>query len=382
MRLASAYLAAAILAAAAVACSSDPEPTPSGVSGSGGSGGSAGGTAGSAGSAGGGAGGTAGSAGGGAGGTAGSAGSAGAGGYVEPTLLSQTGLFSDVATGTLAPGVREYTPAYELWSDGAAKRRWVYLPEGQKIDTTKMDYWVYPVGTKLWKEFTRDGKRVETRLIEKHGTGKDDWFMMAFAWNDAGTDATASDDGAMNVMGTGHDIPGHLKCWECHGNMKDRVLGFGAVQLSHTGAGVTLDTLIAEGLLSAPPAAAFTLPGADQEKKALGYLHANCGTCHNDGGTAEPFVSMKLQLWLHTAEFGGAPGDTATYQTTIGQETESFKGAGGIRVVPQDLANSLLYQRFILDTAMELHMPPLATEVIDPNGKQILEDWIGYLSPN
>ncbi len=30
--------------------------------------------------------------------------------------------------------------------------------------------------------------------------------------------------------------------------MKDRVLGFGAVQLSHTGAGVTLDTLIAEGL--------------------------------------------------------------------------------------------------------------------------------------
>ena len=62
-------------------------------------------------------------------------------------------------------------------------------------------------------------------------------------------------DGVMNAKGTSHDVPAKLKCWECHGNMKDRVLGFSALQLSHTGAGVTLDTLIAEARLSAPPAA-------------------------------------------------------------------------------------------------------------------------------
>ncbi len=296
-------------------------------------------------------------------------------------MLSQTGLFSDVAAGTLAPGVREYAPAYELWSDGATKRRWVHLPAGQKIDTTKMDYWVYPVGTKLWKEFTRDGQRVETRMIEKHGTGKDDWFMMAFEWNDTGTDAAASDDGAMNAEGTAHDIPGHLKCWECHGNMKDRVLGFSAIQLSHTGAGVTLDTLIAEGLLSAPPVAAFTtLPGAEQEKKALGYMHANCGTCHNDGGTSG---TVRLDEARALAAHFGA-------RLTGGHRELSDVDRGRDRVVQgdrrrprgrRDLASSILYQRFIHEIGTELHMPPLGTEVVDPDGRQILEDWIGYLGP-
>lgn len=296
------------------------------------------------------------------------------------TLLSQTGLFSDIATETLAPGVREFRPANELWSDGATKRRWVYLPPGQTIDTTKMDYWVYPVGTKLWKEFSRDGKRIETRLLEKQGPGKDDWFMMAFEWNDAGTDAVAVKDGVVNAKGTEHDIPARIKCWDCHGNMADRVLGFSALQLSHDGPGVTLDTLIAEGALSAPPPGSFSIGGAEPEKKALGYLHANCGSCHNDGGASEPYVSVKLQLWSHTAEVG-SPETSMVYQTTIGAETESFKGTGGKRVVPKDLANSILYQRFIHEVGTELHMPPIGTEVVDPTGKQIIEDWINFLNP-
>jgi hypothetical protein len=384
MRFGSAYLSAAVLAAALFACSSDPAPAPSGSTGgaagsggapgSGGSGGSAGAEAGSAGLSG------SGSTGG-AAGSAGSAGSGGGGGYTEPKLLSETGLFSDVATETLAPGVREYSVAHELWSDGATKRRWVYLPEGQKIDTTNMDFWVYPVGTKLWKEFSRDGKRIETRLLEKFGDDDDDWFMMAFEWNDAGTDAVAVKDGVVNAKGTAHDVPAKLKCWDCHGNMKDRALGFSAVQLSHAGPGVTLDTLIAEDRLSAPPAAPFTLPGGEQEQKALGYFHANCGACHNDGGKSEPFVSIKLELWLHTAELD-SPASTASYRTTIGASTESFKGAGGVRVVPQDLASSVLYQRFIEDPTSELHMPPLGTKVVDPAGKQIIEDWISSLTPN
>src|SRR5687767_4958187 len=73
--------------------------------------------------------------------------------------LGSTGLFSDLATEQLSPGVRAYRPRYELWSDGAEKRRWILLPEGERIDTSNMDDWVFPVGTKLWKEFSRDGTR-------------------------------------------------------------------------------------------------------------------------------------------------------------------------------------------------------------------------------
>src|SRR5262249_50301413 len=93
--------------------------------------------------------------------------------------LSQMGLYRDIATRTIADGVAEFEPAYSLWSDGATKRRWIALPPGAQIDTSDMDHWVFPVGTKLFKEFSVAGKRVETRLIERTSTGYD---MAAFAW--------------------------------------------------------------------------------------------------------------------------------------------------------------------------------------------------------
>ena len=40
-------------------------------------------------------------------------------------------------------------PAYELWSDGALKRRWIRLPPDGRIDTSDMDSWVFPIGTQF-----------------------------------------------------------------------------------------------------------------------------------------------------------------------------------------------------------------------------------------
>ena len=53
-------------------------------------------------------------------------------------------------------------PTEALWSDGAVKRRFIYLPPGTTIDTTNMDEWVFPVGTKFWKEFSVDGRKLRT----------------------------------------------------------------------------------------------------------------------------------------------------------------------------------------------------------------------------
>src|SRR5262245_54168229 len=87
--------------------------------------------------------------GGGAGGAGGQGGSAGAGGSCTPSLavnteppetLSATGLYADIATKELAAYAQPFAPQFLLWSDGADKQRWVYLPECEgTIDTTDMN---------------------------------------------------------------------------------------------------------------------------------------------------------------------------------------------------------------------------------------------------
>ncbi|MGH7269910.1 MAG: hypothetical protein ACREJ3_05715, partial [Polyangiaceae bacterium] len=86
-----------------------------------------------------------------------------AGAAVPPVSIQCTGLYSNVATKELAVGVRAYAPAVPLWADYADKGRWIWLPPGTKIDASNPNEWTFPVGTKVFKQFSRDGKRVETR---------------------------------------------------------------------------------------------------------------------------------------------------------------------------------------------------------------------------
>ncbi|MFP2930216.1 hypothetical protein ACLESO_34475 [Pyxidicoccus sp. 3LG] len=69
-----------------------------------------------------------------------------------PARLAETGLFADVEAGVLAPGLPPFRPQFELWSDDAVKRRWVALPAGGRIDTSDMDAWLFPEGTRLLLE--------------------------------------------------------------------------------------------------------------------------------------------------------------------------------------------------------------------------------------
>ena len=250
-----------------LSCSSDDEGGGDGgkaggdasTGGAGGSGGD-GGTGGQAGAAGGG---TAGQ-GGGAAGSGGAAGEAGVLPY-EP-LLSQTGLYSDIVNRTLNQDIIEYQPQFVLWSDSASKNRWLYLPPGTQIDTSNMDYWVYPVGTRAWKEFTRDGVLVETRLLHKYGANQ--WAMVAYQWNSAGTEAMPVPAGVQNASSTQHDIPSSADCTTCHDKMEDKLLSVSAIQLSHTLPGKNLMDLAQVGKLTNPPSAPFTLPGNATDRAA------------------------------------------------------------------------------------------------------------------
>jgi hypothetical protein len=286
-----------------------------------------------------------------------------------PQRLSQTGLYADLAVDALADGVLPYRPRFELWSDGATKRRWLKIPPGTQIDSRDMDNWIFPEGTQLWKEFTRDGVRVETRLLQKTGPADDDWVGIAYLWTDDQRDAHALPYGAMDAQGTEHDVPAASECMACHGGSRSRVLGVSALQLGHDRATpLSLKDLVDLDLLNEPPGQlVFALPGHATQQAALGYLHANCGNCHNAERPAASGArcfdpESKLDFKLSVNELGAVE-DTGTYRT---------KGA----VVKAGRPGKSRLIELISDRGAFASMPPLATDEVDHDALALLRRWI------
>src|SRR5678815_800394 len=152
-----------------------------------------------------------------------------------PSRLADTGLYADPGARTLARGVRTWTPQYPLWSDGATKRRWILLPPGRSIDAADPDAWVFPAGTRLWKEFSFDGRRVETRYMERRADGS--WIYATYRWTPDGSEAvlapvTGVPAAVRLAGGSVHDLPSTGDCEACHAAGRTPVLGFSALQLS------------------------------------------------------------------------------------------------------------------------------------------------------
>jgi hypothetical protein len=286
-----------------------------------------------------------------------------------PMRLSESGLFSDIASRTLAPGVEAFAPSHPLWADGAKKDRFVLLPPGTKIDTSDMDDWVFPVGTKLWKTFTVDGKLVETRLLWKRDeAGRiNGWWKAAYVWEADGSDAIAKPDGVPAVLGTTHDVPSQDDCVYCHSNVRDAVIGFSAMELSGAGA---LLSFGAKGFFSNPPAAELAVPGTGNVREALGYMHGNCGFCHKKDGLLQNQSAMRLRLL--TTDL--TPEQTGAYTTPIHLKMRHVMAADiDEGVVPGQPEKSQLYMRMITPS---VRMPPKATKVVDTAGSGLVRDWI------
>ena len=70
-----------------------------------------------------------------------------------PRTLSEYHLFSDARAREPNARVTPYALNTELYSDGALKFRYVYLPEGQYARYTPDEVFDFPVGTVLIKTF-------------------------------------------------------------------------------------------------------------------------------------------------------------------------------------------------------------------------------------
>jgi hypothetical protein len=241
-----------------------------------------------------------------------------------------------------------------------------------------MDHWRFPVGTRFFKEFAREGKRLETRMIVRTGEGNMDYFMAAYVWDDQEQDAALAIDGATNVRGTDHEVPKAKDCWACHTGDKGRVLGFSSMQLAGQGTGLRLDALVDRHLLSTQPSSAALkgVPGEGVVRKAIGYLHGNCGHCHSDIGIARPETEMVLRLYGEERD----PVTTRLYLTSIGKALFKYRRPGfSLRVDPGHPETSALLYRLASRERLDA-MPPLGTKHVDDTGVAIITDWIRSLA--
>jgi hypothetical protein len=260
-----------------------------------------------------------------------------------------------------------FSPQYPLWSDGARKRRWIYLPPGTTIDASRPDAWEFPAGTRLWKEFAV-GAPVETRFIERLADGT--WRYATYVWNEEGTDATLAPAEGIAALSTpdGYSIPSELDCRACHESAAVPVLGFSALQLSsdrdplapHAEArsDLDLDGLVARGLVTNLPPD-VTRPRIEAsspiERASLGYLHGNCGHCHNETETRVP-----VDLTLAESIVEGAAGSDRVLRSLL------------------EVRSRLLAR--VSSRNPQRQMPPLGTRLIDVEALALLERWISEKS--
>ena len=293
---------------------------------------------------------------------------------------------------------RPFAPQYSLWSDGATKRRWVYLPPGSTIDARNDDNWEFPVGTRFWKEFAFNGRKVETRMLWKASASR--WIAASYIWNEEGTDAVlAPRDGAPGVYdiaaGKRHSIPSSDECLMCHGTKKTGPLGFNALQLSTdrdpnaihgeplAPGMVTLETLIAEGVLTPTRSDLIANPPRIRAndpltRSVLGYLAANCGHCHNQSGDIATLgPSLKHS---DVVRDGQATAARLVDHPTHWQVPGVPDGASTLVSSRAPDASAILVR--MRSRRPSSQMPPLGTVIRDEDAVAAVTRWVSDLTKN
>jgi mono/diheme cytochrome c family protein len=307
-----------------------------------------------------------------------------------PARLSGTGLYVSGSTREVRPEHLFFVPQYPLWSDGAAKKRWLSLPAGARIDASDPDAWVFPVGTRLWKEFSF-GERTETRYIERLADGS--YRYATYVWDAAAGDAVLAPAGGVPGVrslgaGLGHDIPSTADCLACHEGRRSPVLGFNALQLSPdrdplaahaeplTADVVDLPELVRRDLISGLPPALIASPPriaapAPTTRAAAGYLFGNCASCHNAEG---PLAGLGLDFDQSVLD---GEGHARLRSSALGRASK-FRLPGeeaSRRALPgQPERSSIWFRMQARDPIAQ--MPPLGSKLVDHPGVDLVAAWI------
>lgn len=297
-----------------------------------------------------------------------------------PDLLSQTGCVDPQDPTKPASGLIPYDVNSPLWSDGAAKERFLAIPDNTTIEIGADGDWDLPIGSVAVKNFVAGGKPVETRLFMRHADGN--WAGYSYEWNDAGTDATLLPGSLVKPLAEGGawSYPSREQCLQCHSRGARGTIGLETAQLngdavypSTNRLSNQLATLDHIGMFSAPLAQApADLPrlvdpaGTDAvELRARSYLHANCSHCHRPMGGGQGMMDLRYAQTF------------ADTKTCNEDNTQGTIGTATKLVVPGDPASSVLSLR--VHSTDSKRMPPVAVSIPDPTGTAVIDEWITSL---
>ncbi|MEO0895426.1 MAG: PQQ-dependent sugar dehydrogenase [Bacteroidota bacterium] len=325
-----------------------------------------------------------------------------------PAKLSQLNIFSDLVN--LIP--QDYMIPYQLnepfWSDDALKYRWMIIPNNgthntaaEKIQYDENGDWIFPEGSVLVKHFemkTDEGnpsqtKRLETRLVV---AGQDnDFYGITYRWNDAQTDADLLTTSRIDTLpistpsrGTREIawyFPDRGDCMFCHNEGAKRVLGPKTRQLNgdltYFQTGRTSNQLLTLSHLNifdtAPDTnnlgVLLTSKAKDDAtatlaERARSYLDSNCGYCHRPSSPVRALFDARLSTPLADANL------------IFGEVYSKFDFEDPRIIIPVDLDRSTLYKR-LAAVHDEVAMPPLAKNLMDSAGVDLIAAWINDLKP-
>ena len=324
-----------------------------------------------------------------------------------PKWLSQTGAFTDLANLSPAPGLIPYNVNAPLWTDGAAKKRWVAIPNNGSYDTpgeqvifSPDSEWSFPEGTVFIKHFEMPLdennpaiiKRLETRFLVRGKNNK--VYGVTYMWNAAGTDAellTGSESKPYTIShadGTQSNriwtFPDRGQCINCHNDHAGGVLGVKTHQLNgnitYPSTGISDNQLrtwnhlgIFSTALNEADIPAYLRSdyianaSASAENRVRAYLDANCAHCHRPGSGINASFDARLSTPLESQEL------------VEGALHGSYGMTDAAVVKARDHTRSILLKR---DNSLGNDaMPPLGKNVIDETYIQVLEEWIGSLAP-
>jgi uncharacterized repeat protein (TIGR03806 family) len=319
-----------------------------------------------------------------------------------PQKLSAYGLFEgDPREQRPAPGVVPYDLRTALFSDYAAKLRFIKVPAGQKARWSAEDVVDFPVGTVIAKTFAYPADLrepsgrldlLETRILLRQNAG---WIGLPYVWNEEETEATLRLAGTMlaaswiDAAGEGVDheylVPNANQCKGCHRVEEDSFQPIGPKarylnkdfaypegsenQLAHwTRVGI-LDGAPAPDTVARVPVWDDPASGS-LEDRARTYLEINCAHCHSEGGPARTtgldltwgaHEPVKLGVYKFPVAAGRGSGDRL-YGIVPGKPDESI----------------LIFRMTSLDPGVM--MPELGRRLVHTEGVELLREWIAAMA--
>lgn len=288
-----------------------------------------------------------------------------------PRKLSEFGFFRDWRGREPSMDVIPYRLNTPLFSDGATKLRYVYVPDTAVAKADGPGLLQLPVGSALIKTFAfeegDDLRYIETRVLIHRAEG---WVALPYVWNEEQTEATLALAGARREVTTpygeqiSYRVPNKNQCKECHG-LNGAVTPIGPKARNMSAAWL-------KSFLGEVPEGADTLPmwedrdTADAAAAARAYLDVNCAHCHRQGATAS---NSGLDLrWEND--------DPHAFGINK-RPVAAGRGSGGLMfdIVPGDPEASILVYR-MASAEPGVAMPELGKGTVHEEGVEVVERWI------